>query len=84
MDAWGVQGRAWRIVGLAGVGKRGTRMQRLIYTVDIDEEVYGADFLLEAIDETIKAEIGCEILKSRLESEVEVIENGEWEDDKDE
>lgn len=59
-------------------------MERLIYTVDIDEETYGADFLLEAIDETIKAEIGCEVLKSRLESDVDIIENGEWEDDKDE
>ena len=84
MDAWGVHGRAWKTVGLAGAGKVGMKMQRLIYTVDIDEEIYGADFLLEAIDETIKAEIGCEILKSRLESEVEVIENGEWEDDENE
>jgi hypothetical protein len=68
----------------AGARRERIRMQRLVYTVDIDEEVYGADYLLEAIDATIESEIGCKVLKSRLESNVEIIEKGEWEDEEDE
>ena len=59
-------------------------MRGLVYTVEIDEEIYGADYLLEAIDATIEAEIGCKALRSRLESDAEIIENGEWEDCEDE
>lgn len=60
-------------------------MQRLIYTVDIDEEIYGLDsYLLDALDYEVTSRVGCNVIKSRLELPEEIIENGEWEDDENE
>lgn len=60
-------------------------MQRLIYTVDIDKEfdVIGESFfeLLEAI---VEDELGCKVVKSKLEYPGEEMSRGEWEDDEDE
>jgi hypothetical protein len=81
MDVMNVDGMINIIVRPAEGRRERIRMQRLVYTVDIDEEIYGADCLLEAIDATIKSEIGCKVLRSRLESPDEVCENGEWEDE---
>jgi hypothetical protein len=57
-------------------------MQRLIYTVDIDEEfdVIGESFfeLLEAI---VEEELGCNVVRSKLELPDEVMSRGEWEDE---
>ena len=59
-------------------------MQRLVYTVDIDEEVFNIDGVLEALDETVREATDCNVIRSRLESPDEVCENGEWEDEEDE
>lgn len=56
-------------------------MQRLIYTVEIDEEFEGLDFLHELLDATVQDELGCKVIRSKLESPEEIILNGEWEDD---
>jgi hypothetical protein len=56
-------------------------MQRLVYTVDIDEEVYEINGLLEAIDTTVSLLTDCNVVRSRIESSDEVCENGEWEDE---
>jgi hypothetical protein len=52
----------------------------LVYRVEIDEEIYNLDGLLESLDETIHLSVDCNIIKSRLESPDEICETGEWED----
>jgi hypothetical protein len=59
-------------------------MQRLIYMVDIDEEVYELEGLLDALDATIQESTDCGVIRSRIESSAEICENGEWEDNEDE
>lgn len=59
-------------------------MQRLVYTVDIDEEVYELDGLLDALDTTIQLSTDCGVIRSRIESPAKICENGEWEDEEDE
>jgi len=54
---------------------------KLVYTVEIDEEIYCLDGLLESLDETINLSVETNILKSRLESPDEICETGDWEDD---
>lgn len=56
---------------------------KLVYTVEIDEEIYNLDGLLESLDETISSDTDCNILRSRLESPDEICETGDWEDDGD-
>ena len=53
---------------------------KLVYTVEIDEEIYNLDGLLESLDETIHLSVDCNIIKSRLESPDEICETGDWED----
>lgn len=55
-------------------------MQRLVYTVDIDNEICELDYLHNVLNEIVSEEIGCCISRSRLESEDEINEIGEWED----
>jgi len=59
-------------------------MQRLVYTVDIDNEIYELDYLHGVLNEVIGEEIGCCIERSRLESPDEINEIGEWEEDENE
>ena len=59
-------------------------MHRLVYTVDIDEEIFGLEGLLETLDETVQQSTDCFVNRSRIESPAEICENGEWEDDKNE
>ncbi len=54
---------------------------KLVYTVEIDEDIYCLDGLLESLDETISSGTDCNILRSRLESPDEICETGDWEDD---
>lgn len=56
-------------------------MQRLIYTVDIDEEFVGIDSLLELLEAMIEIELGCNVIRSKLESPDEIAYKGEWEDE---
>ena len=56
-------------------------MQRITYTVDIDEEIYGDPFLLETLNVIIEQEVGCKVIRSRIETDEEIIEIGEWEGD---
>lgn len=55
-------------------------MQRLVYTADIDDEVFELEGLLKTLDEVIEASTDCNVIKSRIESPDEVCENGEWEE----
>jgi len=59
-------------------------MQRLVYTVEIDEEYICLDSLLTLLDDTAKNELGCDVIRSKLETPEEIITNGEWEDEEDE
>lgn len=52
---------------------------KLVYTVEIDEEIYNLDGLLETLDETLYLSTDSNIIKSRLESPDEICENGDWE-----
>ena len=52
----------------------------LVYRVQIDEEIYNLDGLLESLDETIRLSTDSNIIKSRLESPDEICETGDWED----
>lgn len=56
-------------------------MQRLVYTVDVNDEFSELDSLRETLDFVVENELGCGVIKSRLESPDEVCENGEWEDE---
>lgn len=54
---------------------------KLVYTAEIDEEIYSLEGLRESLDQTMFLIIGCNILKSRLESPDEICESEGWEDD---
>ena len=54
-------------------------MQRLIYTVEVDEEFYGLEFFHGLLDEITREELGCSVIRSKLETTDEVCESGDWE-----
>ncbi|WP_156034777.1 hypothetical protein [Clostridium sp. KNHs205] len=54
---------------------------KLVYTVEIDDEIYSLDGLLELLNETVNSTTDCMVLKSRIESSDEICETGDWEDD---
>lgn len=56
-------------------------IQRLTYTVDIDEEFVGMDSLLELLEAIVEDELGCNVLRSKLESPEEIAYKGDWEDE---
>ncbi len=56
-------------------------MQRLTYTVEIDEEFEEFDFLHELLNDIIREELECNIIRSKLETQDEIIMDGEWEDE---
>ncbi len=56
-------------------------MQRIVYTVEVDEEFYGLEFFQDLLDDTTREELGCSVIRSKLETSDEVCENGEWEDE---
>ena len=62
-------------------GKEHRARQRLIYTVDIDEEYTSLEGLFNTLNDTIEAALDCSIVRSRLEADEEVYETGEWEDE---
>ena len=69
-------------VGKEASGKGEERiMQRLVYIVDIDEEMYGLDFLLDLLDAATQSGTGCKIIRSRLGSPDEICDTGDWEED---
>jgi len=45
---------------------------RMVYTVDINEDICGLDNILKALDETI-GEVGFGVKASKLESDEEVV-----------
>lgn len=53
----------------------------LVYTAEIDEEIYNLDGLLKTLNEVVSDGTGCNVLKSKIESPDEVCEDGEWEDE---
>lgn len=59
-------------------------MQRIIYTTDIDEEYCDLSALHVELNETIENMLDCNVVRSRLETDDEVNEIGEWEDGEDE
>ncbi len=56
-------------------------MQRLIYTVDIDEEFTDLTGFFELLEAVVEEELGCNVIRSMLETEEEIISRGEWEDE---
>ncbi len=56
-------------------------MQRLIYTVDINEEFIGMDSLLELLEAIVEDELDCKVIRSKLETSDEIAYKGEWEDE---
>ena len=58
-------------------------VQRLVYTVDIDEEFSGLDSFLELLEAIVEDELDCNVIRSRLETPDEIISKGEWENEDD-
>lgn len=56
-------------------------MQRLTYTVEIDEEFEDFDYIHELLNAVIQEELGCNIIRSKLETPDEIIFDGDWEDE---
>ncbi len=56
-------------------------MQRLIYTVDIDEEFSDLTGFFELLEAITEDELSCKVIRSKLESPEEIILKGEWEDE---
>ena len=55
-------------------------MQRLVYTVDIDEDFdMIGDSFFELLDATVQEELGCNVVRSKLETPDEVMSRGDWE-----
>ncbi len=54
---------------------------QIVYTAEIDEEIYSLYGLLELLNETVSNATDCNILRGRLESPDEICETGDWEDD---
>jgi hypothetical protein len=52
---------------------------RIVYIVEIDEDVYELSGLLDALDVTVELATDCGVIRSRLESPDEVCENGDRE-----
>jgi hypothetical protein len=63
---------------LSGYG--GNIMQRLTYTVEIDEEFEEFDYIHELLNDIIREELGCNIIRSKFETPDEIILDGEWQD----
>jgi hypothetical protein len=59
-------------------------MQELIYVVHIEDGIVLDDTVLEKLDETITEITGCKVIRSRIEDEGTIVENGEWEVEEDE
>ncbi len=56
-------------------------MQRLTYTVEIDEEFEKFDYIHELLNAVIQEELGCNIIRSKFETPDEIILDGDWEDE---
>ncbi len=56
---------------------------RIVYTADIDEEIYETYELMITLNETMEAAVGCKVIKSKLETDEEVCEMDAGEDDVD-
>ncbi len=56
-------------------------MQRLVYTVDIDEEFSDLTGLFELLEAIVEDELDCNVIRSSLETEEEIISKGDWEED---
>jgi len=59
----------------------GVMMQRLTYTVEIDEEFEKFDYIHELLNAVIQEELGCNIIRSKFETPDEIILDGDWEDE---
>jgi hypothetical protein len=56
-------------------------MQRLVYTVDIDEEFSDLTGFFELLEAIVEDELDCNVIRSSLETEEETISKGNWEDE---
>ena len=59
-------------------------MQEITYVVHIEDGVVLDDTFLEVLDQTIEGIAGCKVIRSKVEDDEVVVENGEWEDGEDE
>jgi hypothetical protein len=53
--------------------------QRLIYTVDIDEEFSDLTGFFELPEAITEDELGCKVIRSKFETPEEIISKGGWE-----
>jgi hypothetical protein len=60
------------------------KRMKIVYTVEIDEDVYELEGLMSTLDTTVSLATDCLVLRSRIESLDETCENGEWEEKEDE
>jgi hypothetical protein len=63
------------------MSERSKYMQRLIYTIDIDEEFVGMDGILGLLDAEVESRLDCIVIRSKLESPDEIAYEGDWEDE---
>ncbi len=69
-------------VGKKASGKGEERIiQRLVYTVDIDEEFSDLIGLFELLESIVEDELDCNVIRSSLETEEEIISKGDWDDE---
>lgn len=61
------------------VEKEGELVQRLIYTFDINEEFSDLTGFFELLEAITEDELGCTVIRSKLETSDEIISKGEWE-----
>lgn len=59
-------------------------MQELIYTVHIENGIILDDIALKALDDFVEDMTECKVIRSKIEDDGTIVENGEWEDEEDE
>lgn len=59
-------------------------MQRLVYTVDIEDGISLDDTFLETLDQVVEDITGCKVMRSKVMDDDAIVENGEWEEEEDE
>ncbi len=56
-------------------------MQKMIFTFETDEEFEVLDAFFQSLEDVVEDELGCKVIRSKLETPDEIYFNGEWEDE---
>lgn len=54
---------------------------RIVYTVETEEDFECMDSFLELLEAVTEDELGCKVIRSKLETPDEIISKGNWEED---